>query len=125
MVAFNCYVAHARQDNGYSLASHPHPPQFILEVASRATGIVDYTEKRADCARYGVAEYWRFAPTGGRLPRPRARRRHPGRPPLPAHPDSLVWPHTRPRLQPGPVPIRLLGLRTSSLGRLETAAAST
>ena len=36
-----------------------------MEVASRTTGIVDYTEKRADYARYGVAEYWRFDPTGG------------------------------------------------------------
>ena len=65
MVAFNCDVARARQDNGYSLANQPHPPQFVLEVASRTTGIVDYTEKRADYARYGVAEYWRFDPTGG------------------------------------------------------------
>ena len=65
MVAFNCDVARARRDNGYSLARHPHPPEFVLEVASRTTGIVDYTEKRADYARYGVAEYWRFDPTGG------------------------------------------------------------
>ena len=65
MVAFNCDVARARRDNGYSLANQPHPPEFVLEVASRTTGIVDYTEKRADYARYGVAEYWRFDPTGG------------------------------------------------------------
>ena len=65
MVAFNCDVARARQDNGYSLANQPHPPEFVLEVASRTTGIVDYTEKRSDYARYGVSEYWRFNPTGG------------------------------------------------------------
>ena len=65
MIAFNCDVALARRDNGYSLANQPHPPEFVLEVASRTTGIVDYTEKRADYARYGVAEYWRFDPTGG------------------------------------------------------------
>ena len=65
MVAFNCDVSRARQDNGYSLANQPHPPEFVLEVASRTTGIVDYTEKRSDYARYGVAEYWRFDPTGG------------------------------------------------------------
>ena len=65
MVAFNCDVSRARQDNGYSLANQPRPPEFVLEVASRTTGIVDYTEKRADYARYGVAEYWRFDPTGG------------------------------------------------------------
>ena len=65
MIAFNCDVALARRDNGYSLARHPRPPEFVLEVASRTTGIVDYTEKRSDYARYGVAEYWRFDPTGG------------------------------------------------------------
>ena len=65
MVAFNCDVAQAREDNGYSLENQPHPPQFALEVASSSTGIVDYTEKRVDYARYGVWEYWRFDPTGG------------------------------------------------------------
>ena len=65
MVAFNCDVAQAREDNGYSLENQPHPPQFALEVASSSTGIVDYTEKRVDYARYGVGEYWRFDPTRG------------------------------------------------------------
>ena len=65
MVAFDCDVARAREDNGYCLASQPHPPEFALEVASRTTGIIDYTEKRADYARFGVGEYWRFDPTGG------------------------------------------------------------
>ena len=65
MVAFNCDVAQAREDNGYSLESQPRPPEFALEVASKTTGIVDYTEKRADYERYGVGEYWRFDPTGG------------------------------------------------------------
>ena len=65
LVAFDCDVAQAREDNGYSLASQPHPPQFALEVASKSTGIVDYTEKRVDYARYGVGEYWRFDPTRG------------------------------------------------------------
>ena len=65
MVAFNCDVARVDEDNGYCLESQPHPPQFVLEVASKTTGIVDYTEKRSDYARYGVGEYWRFDPTGG------------------------------------------------------------
>ena len=65
MVAFDCDVAQAREDNGYSLESQPHPPQFALEVASKFTGVVDYTAKRSDYARYGVGEYWRFDPTGG------------------------------------------------------------
>ena len=65
MVAFDCDVARVQEDNGYSLENQPHPPEFVLEVASHTTGAVDYTEKRADYARYGVAEYWRFDPTGG------------------------------------------------------------
>ena len=65
MVAFDCDVARVQEDNGYCLESQPHPPEFVLEVASKTTGIVDYTEKRSDYARYGVAEYWRFDPTGG------------------------------------------------------------
>ena len=65
MVAFDCDVARVQEDNGYSLENQPHPPEFALEVASKTTGIVDYTEKRADYARYGVGEYWRFDPTGG------------------------------------------------------------
>ena len=65
MVAFNCDVARCWEDNGYSLESQPHPPEFALEVASKTTGIVDYTEKRVDYARYGVGEYWRFDPTRG------------------------------------------------------------
>ena len=65
LVAFDCDVAQAREDNGYSLENQPHPPQFALEVASNSTGVVDYTEKRVDYARYGVGEYWRFDPTRG------------------------------------------------------------
>ena len=65
MVAFDCRVARVQEDNGYSLERQPHPPEFVLEVASRTTGFVDYTAKRVDYARYGVAEYWRFDPTRG------------------------------------------------------------
>ena len=65
MVAFDCHVARVQEDNGYCLESQPHPPEFVLEVASKTTGITDYTDKRADYARYGVGEYWRFDPTGG------------------------------------------------------------
>ena len=62
MVAFNCDRAQAIKDNGYCLANQPHPPQFVLEIAPPAGGIVDFAEKRADYARYGVAEYWRLDP---------------------------------------------------------------
>ena len=41
------------------------PPDFVLEVASKTTGKIDYTDKRVDYERYGVAEYCRFDSTGG------------------------------------------------------------
>ena len=33
-------------------------------MASRTTGKTDYANKRLDYARYGIAEYWRFDPSG-------------------------------------------------------------
>ena len=41
------------------------PPDFVLEVASESTGVVDYTDKRRDYAACGIPEYWRFDPSGG------------------------------------------------------------
>ncbi len=52
--------------NGYVISEVGKPPDFVLEVASRSTGRRDYTVKREGYARYGVGEYWRFDPTGGR-----------------------------------------------------------
>ena len=52
--------------NGYVISEVGKPPDFVLEVASRATGRRDYTEKRAGYAGYGVREYWQFDHTGGR-----------------------------------------------------------
>ena len=34
-------------------------------VASKTTGVVDYTAKRGDYERFGIGEYWRFDATGG------------------------------------------------------------
>ena len=36
----------------------------MLEVASESTGNPDVNEKRADYARLGILEYWRFDETG-------------------------------------------------------------
>ena len=66
MVAFDCDVAQVEAVHGYSLDAHPKAPEFVLEVASRTTGVVDYTAKRRDYARFGVREYWRFDGSGGR-----------------------------------------------------------
>ena len=41
------------------------PPDFALEVASASTAAVDVNRKPQIYAAVGIAEYWRFDPTGG------------------------------------------------------------
>ena len=53
--------------NGYTISEVGKPPEFVLEVASAATGRRDYTVKREIYARFKVFEYWRFDRTGGRF----------------------------------------------------------
>ena len=53
--------------NGYVISEVGKPPDFVLEVASRSTGVRDYTVKRKGYAEYGVREYWRFDHTGGKF----------------------------------------------------------
>ena len=66
LVAFDCDVDRVIAEKGYAIENHGKPPDFALEVASETTGVVDYTLKREVYARYGVREYWRFDPSGGR-----------------------------------------------------------
>ena len=66
VVAFGVNPAAIVARNGYVIIEVGQPPDFVLEVASRSTGRRDYTVKRAGYAGYGVQEYWRFDPTGGR-----------------------------------------------------------
>ena len=53
-------------ERGFSVADWGKPPDFVLEVASIHTARNDETHKRGGYAGYGVTEYWRFDPTGGR-----------------------------------------------------------
>ena len=53
------------EHGGYAIDRQGKPPDFVLEVALKTTGAIDYTRKRADYERYGIAEYWRFDPTMG------------------------------------------------------------
>ena len=41
------------------------PPDFALEIGSESTARQDVTTKRRLYAEIGIAEYWRFARTGG------------------------------------------------------------
>lgn len=55
------------EQGGYEIDRQGKPLDFALEVASPTTGVVDYTAKRLDYERFGVTEYWRFDPSGGRF----------------------------------------------------------
>ena len=65
MVVFGADTELVIAERGYSIESQGRPPEFVLEVASPTTGVVDYTAKRRDYERFGVGEYWRFDPSGG------------------------------------------------------------
>ena len=65
IIAFDCDPARAIERQGYDIDEQGKPPDFALEIASKTTGRVDYTEKRVDYERYGIPEYWRFDATGG------------------------------------------------------------
>ena len=43
------------------------PPDFVMEIASPTTFENDLGDKRDMYAELGIAEYWRFDPTGGEL----------------------------------------------------------
>ena len=48
----------------YKLWEVGRPPSFVLEVASPSPENRDHWDKQALYASIGVAEYWRFHPTG-------------------------------------------------------------
>ena len=65
MVSFNCDPELVIRQKGYAIETQGKPPDFVLEVASSTTGIIDFTDKRIDYAAYGIGEYWRYDQTGG------------------------------------------------------------
>ena len=65
IIAFDCDPERAIERQGYDITEQGKPPDFVMEIASKTTGRVDYTEKRVDYERYGIPEYWRFDATGG------------------------------------------------------------
>ncbi len=66
LIAFDVDFPLAAEQNGYSIRDQGKPPDFVLEIASVSTGVEDYTGKRDDYAAFGIPEYWRFDPSGGR-----------------------------------------------------------
>ena len=79
MVVFDAPWETAFAHGGYAINTYGKPPDFVLEIASpliadsnyirarNARARNDYIRKRAGYAAYGIPEYWRFDPTGGRF----------------------------------------------------------
>ncbi len=64
LIAFGVDPAAYRGSNAYVISEQGKPPDFVLEIASRATGREDTTAKRDAYAALGIPEYWRFDETG-------------------------------------------------------------
>ena len=64
MVVFDGDPDAYESSNGYIVSQQGKPPDFVLEIASRATAALDTTAKRDWYAALGVPEYWRFDETG-------------------------------------------------------------
>ena len=70
-VSPDCYIAFGVDGEeifntgNYFLWEVGKPPEFAMEVASDSTAANDLGFKRDLYARLGIAEYWRFDPTGG------------------------------------------------------------
>ena len=73
MVAFDCDEERVLAEMGYVIENHGKPPDFVLDIAPSEKGWgefdferADYVARRADYERYGVGEFWRLDPSGGR-----------------------------------------------------------
>ena len=69
LIAFDVDAEDVVVRRGYSMSQQGKPPDFVLEVASESTGPRDEGRKRAGYQAYGVPEYWRYDPSGGRFHR--------------------------------------------------------
>ena len=65
LVAFDVDAAEIDDANGYVIDEAGKPPDVVIEVASKTTGVRDYTIKRRLYRDMGAPEYWRFDDTGG------------------------------------------------------------
>ena len=63
LVAFGADPEAYRLSNGYIIEEQGKPPDFVLEIASEATGRTDVGAKRNDYERLQIPEYWRFDET--------------------------------------------------------------
>lgn len=66
MIAFGVDVQRIIDEGCYAINHHGKPPEFVLEVASPSNPRNDMVRKYQDYQTFGIPEYWRFDPTGGR-----------------------------------------------------------
>lgn len=66
LIAFDVDREAIIAQRGYDILERGKAPDCVLEVASIYTARNDEIGKRAGYEAYGVTEYWRFDPTGGR-----------------------------------------------------------
>ncbi len=64
MIAFEADTLLYQYQRGCVISDQGKPPDFVLEVASPSTARRDTGDKRIECARMGIPEYWRFDSTG-------------------------------------------------------------
>jgi hypothetical protein len=100
VVAFGVDPEAITNRNGYVIEEVGKPPDLVLEVGSSSTGRNDYLRKPGIYAGYGIAEYWRFDPTGGKHHRaPLAGDRLAGGEYFPialsTTEDGIIWGHSR------------------------------
>ena len=69
LIAFEVDAEDVIARRGYAVSQQAKPPDFVLEVASESTGRRDEEAKRTGYQSYGVQEYWRYDPSGGRFHR--------------------------------------------------------
>ena len=99
LVSFGVDANAMTERSGYIISEVGKPPDFVIEVASDSTARKDYTLKRTSYSAFGVTEYWRFDPTGGRrYDAPLKGDTLVGDEyqdiPLHTEPDGLIWGHS-------------------------------
>ena len=65
LVAFHIRRAEVLARRGYAINEQGKPPDFVLEIASDSTALIDETRKLVDYANFGVTECWLFDPDWG------------------------------------------------------------
>ena len=64
-VVFDVTSESFERNNTYLMWDVGKPPDFVLEIGSPSTAKNDLGDKRELYASLGIAEYWRFDPSGG------------------------------------------------------------